>query len=57
MGHDWCKSGEYGGGKTFQFSADMAAAMAVFIAELTRQGIEYNVVNLAGGWNIEVTGC
>jgi len=42
--------------KTFEFSSNDSASMAKFVAELTKQGIEYEVENIIGGWRIHITG-
>ncbi len=33
-----------------------AKQLAVFLAELTRQGVTYDIKNLIGGWNVTLTG-
>lgn len=42
--------------KSFEFGMEDVVPMAQFIAELERQGVTYEVKQLAGGWRIYLTG-
>lgn len=42
--------------KSFEFSTKDAVAMAQFVAELSRQKINYDVDNILGGWRIHIEG-
>jgi hypothetical protein len=39
-----------------RFTQDEAKAMAVYVAQLTREGIAYNVTDTGDGWVITATG-
>jgi len=40
----------------FRFSGNEAKTMAIFVAQLTREGVAYNVEETGDGWIITVTG-
>lgn len=42
--------------KAFVFGPKDAIAMAQFIAELTKQNINYSVESIIGGWRIHIKG-
>ncbi len=42
--------------KTVQFSERQAAALAIFLSEIVRQGVTYEVKQLIGGWSVTLTG-
>lgn len=42
--------------KAIRFEERQAVLLARFIAELTREGLAYEVTELAGGWSVKITG-
>ena len=42
--------------KEFQFTSMTIKDMAVFVAQLEREGVTYKVRNMVDGWAIELTG-
>lgn len=43
-------------GHYIEFSAEQAAELAKFLAEIVRQGVTYEVRTIVGGWRVALTG-